>query len=626
MKKFLFLFFTLFSFLTIAQDLTEVQKQQVDFNYLLNGGFENGKAGWSTYNDGASATPVDGVGGTANITLTTTATLPHDGKVSGVLTKDAVNRQGQGIKRDFTIPDIAKGKVVRLKFSYEITSGTYASGDASVWVYDVTNARLIQPSAYTIENSGLKESKFVEFQSSIDSNSYRLIVHVTSTSASAYTLKFDSFSIGLTPKIFGSVATDWISYTPTFTGFTTTSQECFYKRSGGDVLLQCRMFIGSTSATNFRVSLPTGFSISNTLTFTHIVGKLSQNSVNSANQDFNILALGGLTYVTLGEQSSNSGLTSVNATVLANVATSFFARIPIQGWSTTQQLSDDADNRVVALTVNGINSTSFTAGNNLVFDTVERDTHGAYNNATGLYTVRVSGFYRISLNTPQTTSVTPVIYVAKNGTFLNGTLGSSRIVICSTTVYGSGSRTAYFNAGDVISIRSDTTGAFASTSYVSYSIERISGPSQISASETVSALYSQSSGQSIPNASTVTVIYPTRLKDTHNAYNTSTGIFTAPTSGTYSIKARITYISSVGVTGNLFNVWIYKNNSPLFRKLLPQYVTGTALAISMDISEDVTLLAGETVSISANHDESSSKSLSTQATLNTLSITKIGNY
>lgn len=629
MKSLLILFFTLFSFLAIAQDLTEVQKQQLDVNYLINGGFENGKSGWSTYNDGASATPVDGVGGTANITLTTTTTLPHDGKVSGVLTKDAVNRQGQGIKRDFSIPDIAKGKVVRLKFSYEITSGTYSNEDSALWIYDVTNSRLIQPSAYTIEKSGLKESKSVEFQSSIDSNLYRLIIHVTSTSASAYTLKLDSFNVGLTPKVYGSTSTTPVTATYTLTNFGNATVTGTVSREGVYANFKGRITIGSTLPSGtLTLNLPSGYSLTGN-DFKHGAVTAYKATATATFYTGQPYAQSATTIGFAG--GSSAGIWTGNITPAVFIAGDFIEfdfRAQIQGWSSSQIMSSDADTRVVSTKV--YNSSTFVTGSGTVipFNTAVEDTNGAWDAVNYRYNVKTPGTYILRIK-GQSNAITfgaaglsHTIYYRVNGTptdiIWNYTSGSALTV----APFIASSTKAVLKAGDYIDLAYyNNSIAVTLPAAVYFEIERISGPSQIAASESVSALYTGAPPTGTINNSVNTVTFGTKVKDSHNAY--SGGTYTVPVSGTYSISAA-TYQAATYVAGNQTITYIVIDGvSKYFNSKFIE--ASTSLVQTQVTALSIPLLAGQLVTIGTLNN-ATTPTFQPSASGNYFSITRTGNY
>jgi hypothetical protein len=172
--------------------------QVVDSNadqYLKNQNFDNVTTGWVTYADAAGTSPVDGIGGSPNITLTSSSSTPIRGAGSGIITKDAANRQGQGISTDFTIDNADKGTTLQGYFEYNVASGTFATGDITVWIYDITNGNVIACTPSQVTNSSSVARLGFEFTTVSTSGSYRLILHIGTTSALAYTLKIDNFNV-----------------------------------------------------------------------------------------------------------------------------------------------------------------------------------------------------------------------------------------------------------------------------------------------------------------------------------------------------------------------------------------------------------------------------------------------
>ena len=106
---------------------------------------------WTTYADAAGTSPVDGTGGSPASTFVAQTDSAIRKNTNFLWTKTAVNRQGEGFSYAFSIDNADKGKVLQISFEYLIASGTFADNDMSVWVYDVTNAVLIQPAPYLIK-------------------------------------------------------------------------------------------------------------------------------------------------------------------------------------------------------------------------------------------------------------------------------------------------------------------------------------------------------------------------------------------------------------------------------------------------------------------------------------------
>lgn len=129
------------------------------------------------------------------------------------------------------------------------------------------------------------------------------------------------------------VVTSWTAYTPTFTGFGTVSGVDAYWRRVGDTLeLDVRFVCGTSTATQARMSLPSGLT-SVTGPNDHIAG-YGFITVASAGV-WTVIIEQTQTYVTFGKQDgSNGGLTKANgSTILSsgNVA-SFRAAVRIAGW------------------------------------------------------------------------------------------------------------------------------------------------------------------------------------------------------------------------------------------------------------------------------------------------------
>jgi len=170
-------------------------------NYIDNPSAETGTDGWATYADAAGTTPVDGTGGSANVTLTRTTTAGEilRGDASFELTVDAANRQGEGFSYDFTIDKADQNKVLGIWFDVDATDANYDDDDLQVFIYDKDQSQLITPTSptngYKIKaNQYRHRVAFAPYDTT--SNDYRLIIHVASTNASGYSVRFDNFEVG----------------------------------------------------------------------------------------------------------------------------------------------------------------------------------------------------------------------------------------------------------------------------------------------------------------------------------------------------------------------------------------------------------------------------------------------
>lgn len=584
---------------------------------------------WTTYADAAGTSPVDGTGGSPASTFVAQTDSAIRKNTNFLWTKTAVNRQGEGFSYAFSIDNADKGKVLQCSFEYLIASGTYADNDMSVWIYDVTNAVLIQPAPYLIKNSGIIEKFAVEFQTSSNSTSYRLIIHTGSTSALAYTVKFDNFILGPEAKLYGSAITDPITYTPTFTGLGTVTGINFVSwREGANLLVKGTFTTGTPTATEARISLGFGGGNSNvtalsTLPTLSAAGTTEVTNFSSTVYKISALIEPSVSYITMGNQANTvGGLLKQNGNALfgASVTVSVLLKIPIQGWSSSQVFSSDADTRVVAALIGG-GSASATANNPIIYSTVGLDTHGAYSTVTGKYTAPVTGFYNINATGDGTAAAGTVYYISVNA---NTTAGYNRPIIAYQEVVNqgfSGSGKVYATAGQTIDIRAtNNTGSYGTNA--TFQIERISGPSQIAASESVSALYTGAPATGTFNSSFNTVTYGTKVKDSHNAY--SGGVYTIPTSGVYDISAQLLTLTTL-IANQLVQLGVSINGTaPTYKAHYNATAAASSALVPFNI-KSIPLLAGQTVAIQAST-EGTTNSLSSTAGNSYFSITRTGNY
>lgn len=101
--------------------------------------------------------------------------------------------------------------------------------------------------------------------------------------------------------------TSWVSYTPTYTGFGTVStQSAWYKRFHDSIFLKGRFTAGTATATEARLSLPSGLTSSNT--DIDSVLELAGLAVKDTATDgvFNTLIERNVTYLTFSRQSADA--------------------------------------------------------------------------------------------------------------------------------------------------------------------------------------------------------------------------------------------------------------------------------------------------------------------------------
>jgi microcystin-dependent protein len=307
-------------------------------NYITNATFEgNNTTGWVTYAD-AGAVPVDGTGGSPNETFTVNATTPLFGTYDAKLTKDAANRQGQGVSCNFTLDNGVLGQAIQINFTYK-TGGSYADNDLGVYIYDVTGATVIVPSVVNVPASSTPSYFTAAFSPSANT-SYRLIIHTQSANASAWTFEIDNIIIGTQQKIVAPAVSGWTSYAPVITNMGTCSNVNFvWSRSGNSLLVMGYFASGTMTGIN-QIGLPSGLTSSNTNTM--VCGTVAQSATNP--YSFICLIEPNKTYIEIGvTNGSNNQLSPVNMAAYAGsgVTVSVQFEVPIAQWSSNINLVTD---------------------------------------------------------------------------------------------------------------------------------------------------------------------------------------------------------------------------------------------------------------------------------------------
>lgn len=134
--------------------------------------------------------------------------------------------------------------------------------------------------------------------------------------------------------------TDWIAYTPTFTGFGTVTAASVWSRRVGDTLhLRGKFTAGTPTATEARMTL--GYNGTNANVSSHATkitslqyaGKMAGDAAGAV--EYFMLIESNVGYVTFGRHdASNAGLVKRNGDIMFSPGrvVSFLAQLPIAGW------------------------------------------------------------------------------------------------------------------------------------------------------------------------------------------------------------------------------------------------------------------------------------------------------
>ena len=526
-------------------------------------------ADYVTYDDGATAIPVDGISGTPSFITVAASPSPitsQNNILNLRISKSATGSAlGEGVSVSFSTRGLVDRAAMRICKLSILSSANYIDNAFGVYLFDVTNSRLIYPADQNVKASSFVSSQQFEFQLSPDSDSYRLCFHCQdSTVTSAYDLdcvvKFVE-----SKQVSGSIITGWKDCVPTsnFTNATVTGKS---RRVGENKEYDINvLFTGSPGAANFVLTLPSGDVIDTTKLPTagtnQYLGIANLADQSVANYTgiigYNDTTSVYLSYlVTTGSGTpihSNNPVSQVTPAGAAWVATDYFVlrfSVPIVGLGATAILGQDAGQRpIICNSYKAANQTGIGPNGSFVkiaFDTASRDTVAGF--IASKYTAQESGDYNIdSLLSFGGTNVLAGTYYAC--IYTDGVLskyGEMRTPAAGVSFTIGVSDLVYLNKWQYVEIYLYGSGNNSSNTLImsggtptvggSYlNIFKLASPQQIAASEKINCKYSENAGQSLSSTGVI-VVCPTREWDTHNIYNPSTGTITLPANGKYKIK------------------------------------------------------------------------------------------
>jgi hypothetical protein len=569
------------------------EKDLNSINYVTNADAEYGTTGWATYAD--TATPTTGTGGSPTATFAASATSPLRGLKSFLYTPGAA---GNGVNYTFATDSADASKVLQISMDMLIGGTGYADGAIQVWVYDITNAKLIQPAPYQILNIGNVFTFKASFQTSSNSTSYRLLVH-QSTATSTYTIKFDNVQIGPQIVNMGGVITDYQSYVPTITGFgTPTNVNCYYRRVGASLEAYGYFTSGTSTAVTAQINLPSGLLTSSTFTSGQEIGRAFRGNASATN-NYVLLGTPAASTINFGILSTaNNPATSQNGSAIAGSGDNFSFRftVPIAGWAASVVMSSDSDQRSVGAIVSGNGGQAITSSTDIPFATVVKDTHGGWTGTQ--YRAIIPGFYTACGVVNTTTAATNTLQLC---------VGGSPVVYAATGGANNGihnfTGTLYLNTGDLLSVRYDSGSWTLSNSSVNHqiAITRAGGSTTVGAVERIYAESWTQTGSAIGTSAT-DVVFGSVIVNSHAAYNASTGEFTAPRNDWYMFSYILNTATVTVTSGNpLLSYIIKKPVGGAYATYRWVFRPGTGVACQYSLSDagGIYLNAGDMIKVNA---------------------------
>lgn len=324
---------------------------------------------WAAYADAAGVAPVDMTGGspTVTITRTTTAGQVLNGIGSFLITKTAVNSQGQGVSCIANVPVGYRTSNCTISIPFKFITGSLVQGDLKFYVYDVTNSQLITPfNNDVIASQGVLSATFAPNSTTAQ---IRVGFHFASTNASALTLSFDDVSVGPVSSPLGLAGTNWksdLTFTPNNFG-TVTATDYRYRRIGDSMEVIALFTSGTVAASTASLSLPSGYTIDTAKLSSNASGSIVGTYTSIPNV-FTKVYVGNISGVAFYDGSDSSKIYFAQ-----NVGTSGFTldktnanpmsgnsnvneikfTIPISGWDSNITIAQSSTFKISSFLVNG---------------------------------------------------------------------------------------------------------------------------------------------------------------------------------------------------------------------------------------------------------------------------------
>lgn len=599
-------------------------------SFVTNGTFDINDDGVAVYADAAGATPVDGTGGSATLTAARTTTNPLRGDGSLLLTKDAANRQGEGASIAFTLARGYRNARQRISFAYEVKSGTFAAGSSSdlrVYVYDVTNGDLITPSQTTIDS---QSGVFLATFDATDSESYRLIFHVATTSTAAFTIALDDIEVGPNQVVLGPAVSDWQEFTPTGSWNTNVVYTGFWRRVGDsmEVFAKVECDGGAPNSATLTINLPAGYQIDSAkltgaLNQREVFGRCYTTNVGTGAYYGNVV---GDTATSMLPQWTDTSGPAASAFTSITQASPFtygdadyvqvYFKVPIVGWKTNLITANNRSFRLAeSYSMTRVTATPTKLGEYRAY-TRTASTHTYGDDAPGTAPSLANGFriYNKAWATTPTTGETQrmEIFVGKNkavrlqayqsaartgysdvtpgySTSFANCLGLKQSYDPTTGVLDV---TALINSGGTgtVGVGVSPTGSTLSDCY--FDIEIADAPQIAFGLEGDIIVSARKAGANEAFTTKEQIIFDDEDIDTHSAYDNATGTFTAPRTGYYTFSALITLTGTS--IGDELGLFLHKNDVE-YRRLRYSYPTADGVTAAPFPMVNVYLNAGDTI-------------------------------
>lgn len=596
------------------------------YNYIENGLADSGTDGWVLYANTTVGIRPDDFGGTpAGLTFSVDTINNLIGTNSFKLAKDAADRRGQGVYYQFSNEKGHSASTQLLSAIADLSHANFFDADMAVYLVAsndsfVADFQVIESANPDIKAGALEILKRFQFLSG--DLSYRLCFHIKSTSALAYDIYLDDVSLAPKSAVTGAVMSDWKEDIPLTSGMgTVTFNQFISRRVGSNLEVLCRFSTGTPVASIASITLPDNLQVE--LSIGSKIGDCARQTTTPS--QINVVATpSDPTKLFFGTNLSTG---NGNALFGTSESVSFFASVPIQGWSSNAISSEDYGSRDIYVKAAGNSGAVITANTEAIDFTIVSDTSSSFSqvgiHGTDTFTALETGTFSLSGYVASTTTGNRNILLYKNGVYLeaigNGSNGASSNLFPFSSILD-------LNKGDVLDIRIDGTVTLNNIVQSHHlAIKKLASSQSIWETETVAARYTSNSGQTIPHATETRVIFEDLVHDSHGIYDPLTGIGTVKVGGLYDIEGKVTISGLNSAAGQQHYCVIKVNGSPIEDERQEAQASNATMIFRYRASaKSIRLNRGDTFDFYVYQANGVSGSLNAIFYRNTFAITRVG--
>ena len=543
-------------------------------DYIANNAQINNYIG---YND-SSIDPLDGIGGTSDITFTINNTLPLRESGDFKFSKPSGSKLGHGIAYEFSYPEYAKNQEAVVEFNYK-TSANYESGDVGIYIYDVTNSALYIPSAVLLT----KSSSTAKFRAKFiggSGDTYRILFHVRSSNSASYDVQIDEITVKRDSTPVGAAISDWTRYTGVFGAAlgSVSNVNLFYSRNGESLKLFGSFQVGTPLAqpTTF-IPLPPGLSINVDKVVSRVTKlgdafRISTSFVTTDNVAYhlNYDSSLGSSVLRISAKTNATQYTQDNAfdIIGTNNFINIEAELPIAGWSSNINLIQSATEFAynTNTSTNLDNTTDFGYGpEGTNFVSIVSSAGVLKKRARFRSPIQISDKIEVEVwNGNGWQSLPHADLAGSSGKLID--LFQGDMLNGSDSYTGVGYKIVNSTDVDVVFGRNAVGRNYSSITYYSditsfkWRVRKSSGSAVGEIPPFVGARYTGHTSASLTPFIT-TIKYNNKNYDTHSAYNPATGVYTVPVSGYYSGGGEISQTTANSTPRIFRNGVIYSDGS-----------------------------------------------------------------